>query len=121
MTPRPEPSSELLKLSARGSTLVVAGEIDASNSDDLRRAIDDMPVGDRTIVTESVSFIDCAGLTTLLAATITSRQAGWQLVVSRPSRVVDRIVELTETGDVLSIDRGETDVGSDDRGGDVAP
>lgn len=105
MTTGHEPSNELLTLSAHGSTLMVAGEIDASNSEVLRRAIDDLPALDRTIVVESVSFIDCAGLSTLVAATIDSRRAGSRLVLSRPSRTVERIMELTDTAEFFTIDR----------------
>ncbi len=98
-------SDVLLQLSARGRVLTVTGEIDASNADALRRAIGRLPDGDRTVVTEAVTFIDAAGLSTLVDAATEGRRDGTRLVLSRPGRAVRRIIELTETTELFAIER----------------
>lgn len=96
---------DLLRIDADGSVLTLAGEIDASNSERLRTAIVGLPAGDRTIDTGAVTFIDCAGLTALISAATDTREAGGRLLLRNPGRPVDRIVGLTETGELLLIER----------------
>ena len=93
----------LIQLSAHGSTLTVAGEIDASNAAAFRQAIDELPDGDRTVDTEAVTFIDCAGLSALVSTAVASRRDGARLVLRHPGRAVQRMIELTETTDLFTI------------------
>ncbi|MEO6653091.1 MAG: STAS domain-containing protein [Ilumatobacteraceae bacterium] len=105
MTDSTEDDPGLVRLVVRGSTLTISGELDASNSDALSKAINELAPGDRTVVTTSVSFIDCAALSTLMSAARACRTAGSRLVLSRPSWAVERLVELTDATELFSIQR----------------
>lgn len=83
--------------------LRVTGEIDASTAPDLATLLDPFPGHDVVIELSAVDFIDSSGLRVLIDAHLRAEQAGHQLILSRPSRAVSRLLEVSGAGSVLSI------------------
>jgi anti-sigma B factor antagonist len=82
---------------AEGSFVIrVRGEVDMATSPLLRRALDECIASDpdRVIVEMSeVTFIDATGLRTLNEFDVGIRAGGGELLVSRPSWQVRRVLE----------------------------
>jgi anti-sigma B factor antagonist len=82
-----------------------AGEIDVSTVDALRRELD---AGREEAVTvlldlSAVSFIDSSGLQLLLDASHSSTVCDWAFFIVRPSAVVQRLIQVSRTADLLTI------------------
>ncbi len=83
--------------------LVVSGELDTSNAALLGAEVTALAeAGSEKIVFDlsRLRFMDSAGIAVLLAA---ASQAG-EVVVSRPSPAVQRILEVTGLGSVISME-----------------
>jgi len=75
----------------------LAGEIDITSVDAVRRAVADVADGKRLIVLDlsQVTFCDAAGARFLVQARRLARQAGTDLIVRNPQPSVSRVLELT--------------------------
>jgi anti-anti-sigma factor len=78
------------------------GEIDLVTVDALRRELDGAREEVATVVLDlsGVTFIDSTGLHLLLEASRNSAAGDWAFVV-RPSVVVQRLIEVSGTGDLF--------------------
>ena len=88
------------------ATLIrVVGEIDATTAERLRTHLDDARHhGEITLLDlAEVRFIDSVGLRVLLEATEKVNSGDWALFIVRPSRVVRRLLEITDTADRLPV------------------
>jgi anti-sigma B factor antagonist len=88
------------------ATLIrVVGEIDATTADQLRTQLDDARQSGETTLLDlaSVNFVDSVGLRVLLEATEKVNSDDWALFIVRPSRVVRRLLEITDTADRLPV------------------
>lgn len=87
-------------------TILARGELDIASAPQLRKRVrerlDQLPQA-LTIDLAGVTFLDCAGLSTLIWALNTARWAGVGFSVARPSRAVHRLLALTDTRDQFSI------------------
>ena len=87
--------------------LRVAGEIDVFTAPSLADGLSQimaMP-GERAVIDlEGVTFIDSTGLRVLIEADQRMRDAEGVLVLSRPSRAVVRLLELTALVDWLTVE-----------------
>ncbi|MGW6617284.1 STAS domain-containing protein [Streptomyces erythrochromogenes] len=80
--------------------VVVSGEIDFDNAAFLRRVLLTALVahcGALLVDLERVTFCDCAGLNTLLAARCAALRAGRGLRITAAGRQVERLLNLTAT------------------------
>ncbi|MFB7257500.1 STAS domain-containing protein [Streptomyces nojiriensis] len=85
--------------------VVVSGEIDFDNATFLRRALLAALVSHRATLLvdlERVTFCDCAGLNTLLAARRAALRAGRGLHITAAGRRVERLLALTDTRSLLT-------------------
>lgn len=86
-----------------GSTVTATGEIDMSSADGFQAALDAAIGGEGggpvTITMVDVSFIDSTGLRMLLGA----RSSGRQIVIDQPSAAVARLLEITATDELFTI------------------
>ena len=86
--------------------VAVAGEIDLSTSDVLHAgllAVLSSQVPERIdIDLAKVTFMDCGGLTVLLAVGKAAARTGCQLRITNPQPIVRRVLDLTGLLDVLT-------------------
>lgn len=86
------PSSSVLRI-------VAAGVIDLSTADvlraGLRRALSARPAHHVDVDLGGVTFMDCAGLSALIAARCTAVAAGQHLWITNPQPTVQRVLSLT--------------------------
>ncbi len=82
-----------------------AGEIDLSTVAALRRAVDAARKEAVTVLLDlsGVTFIDSSGLHLLLEASRSSAASDWAFFVVRPSEVVQRLIDLSDTAGRLTI------------------
>lgn len=87
--------------------LTVTGEVDVSNADELRRAIDaqldGLEGGELVVDLAEVSYIDSTGIGVLVGAAHRASDAGARLVVARPQKNVARVLGLLGVGADLNI------------------
>lgn len=79
------------------TTMIVQGEIDMETAPQLRHALADCLSTDRPCIyldLTGVSFIDSSGLHALLAAQRRARSLGGDLVVTKRSHQVDRLIAI---------------------------
>ena len=92
------PSVEL-STSARDGHVVVAlcGELDVTDAPDAEAAITGLVAPGRSLVIDmaALDFIDCASLGALLRVQTLARQAGGDVVLAAPQRLVLRLLVLT--------------------------
>jgi anti-sigma B factor antagonist len=89
-------------------TVALQGELDMAVTDRLRTAIEQAEDGDgdgKLLVLDmsQLDFIDSTGLEAVLHAARRSAEAGGRLIVSRPSRYVRRLLELTAIDQSLDV------------------
>ena len=79
------------------------GEIDVSSVDTLRRELDAARGEAATVLLDMsrVTFIDSTGLHLLLETSRDSAGSDWGFVIVRPSGVVQRLLQVTGTADLL--------------------
>jgi len=80
-----------------------AGEIDLSTVAALRHEVDAAREESVTVLLDlsGVTFIDSTGLHLLLEASQSSALSDWAFFVVRPSEVVQRLIEVSGTADLL--------------------
>ena len=86
--------------------VLVEGEVDVSNADQLRSAVDAAVAGSATAVTidlAQVPYIDSTGIGVLVGAAHRAQEAGKQLVVASPQKNVARVLGLLGVADDLNI------------------
>jgi anti-anti-sigma factor len=85
--------------------LRVGGEIDASSAADLRMHLHRACRGASTTLVDlaNVSFIDSAGLQVLLDASATAAEIGHVIFLVRPSAVVRRLIDITDSYGALVV------------------
>lgn len=100
VTPSPPPGTAHVR---------VSGEIDFDNAailrEDLLAALvsqRDTPLVDLSVDLSRVAFCDCAGLNALLTTHLAALQAGRGLRITATSRPVERLLNLTATGFLLT-------------------
>jgi len=81
------------------------GEIDLSTIAALRREIDAARHAAPATLLDlaGVTFIDSTGLHLLLEASRDSARSDWGFFIVRPSRAVQRLIEVSQTGDLLTL------------------
>ena len=96
--------------SAAGSVILVSGEVDVSNADELRSALDGCLGSDVTDVTvdlAGVPYIDSTGIGVLVGAAHRAAEKGVRLEVARPQRNVARVLGLLGVSSELNIREDE--------------
>lgn len=97
-----------LSINTREDTarVLVEGEVDVSNADELRDAVDAALALDAPEVTVDLSqvpYIDSTGIGVLVGAAHRATEAGKKLVVSSPQKNVARVLGLLGVADDLNI------------------
>lgn len=98
-------TSELQGASVR-SVVLVEGEVDVSNADELRSQLSQrLEAGDAEIVVDlaTVPYIDSTGIGVLVGAAHRAADQGTRLSVARPQRNVARVLGLLGVTDELNI------------------
>jgi anti-anti-sigma factor len=87
------------------SLVRVAGEIDVCTIVKLRRELDAARDEGVTVLLDlsDVTFIDSTGLHLLLEASRDSAGSEWGFFILRPSHVVQRLIDVSGTGDLLML------------------
>jgi anti-sigma B factor antagonist len=87
------------------SLVRVAGEIDVCTIVKLRRELDAARDEGVTVLLDlsDVTFIDSTGLHLLLEASRDSAGSEWGFFILRPSHVVQRLIAVSGTGDLLTL------------------
>ena len=109
---RPERPDDAFAVGLHGTgatlTVVISGTVDVTNADDLAatltRAMTGRP-GRLVVDLAGVTSFGSAGVRCLLEVNAWARGAGVRFLVSRPSMVVEEIVESTGAGELLTIER----------------
>lgn len=86
--------------------VLVEGEVDVSNADELRDAVDAALALDAPEVTVDLSqvpYIDSTGIGVLVGAAHRATEAGKKLVVASPQKNVARVLGLLGVADDLNI------------------
>lgn len=89
-----------------GSTLTLDGEVDPHSTEQLDAAVDDALVAGPRIVLDlsGVTFIDSAGLRSLIRAQRMATEASGSLVLRGPRPSTLRVLEITGLTDELTIE-----------------
>jgi anti-sigma B factor antagonist len=99
--------AELLQVTAEplddARLIRAAGEIDMSTVDALRHEVLAARDEVATVLLDlsGITFIDSTGLSFLLEASQSSAAGHWAFVLVHPSRVVQRLIEVSGTADLL--------------------
>ena len=91
---------------ASASTVLVSGEVDVSNADELRAALDQCLASDAddlTVDLSEVPYIDSTGIGVLVGAAHRAAEKGVRLEVARPQRNVARVLGLLGVTSELNI------------------
>jgi anti-anti-sigma factor len=99
-------------LGARSSTqrlvvIAVTGEVDIASTGELRSALTDALIGGATTVIVDMSeatFIDAAGIGTLVGAVNVARQVGAWFRLREPSTPVSRLLDLLDMRALFALD-----------------
>ncbi|HEY7259980.1 MAG TPA: anti-sigma factor antagonist [Trebonia sp.] len=88
---------DIIRDDTAGATVQLAGEIDTTSVDAVRRAVADLVAGARRIVLDlsRVTFCDAAGARFLVEARRRAGEAGTDLIVRNSQPSVIRVLELT--------------------------
>ena len=105
---RPEGQFQLsLEESGERSHLRLVGEFDRAAVGRVERALDNVfrapPTKQLVIDLRPLTFLDTAGLLTLLRTHDRARACAFELVVARPRGIANRVFTLTRAGDALSM------------------
>lgn len=95
-----------INTSVDATRVLVEGEVDVSNADELRNAVDAALVLDAPEVTVDLSqvpYIDSTGIGVLVGAAHRAADAGKKLVVASPQKNVARVLGLLGVADDLNI------------------
>ena len=88
---------DILHSSVASATVRLAGEIDVTSVDAVRRTVADLETGTRRILLDlnRVTFCDAAGARVLIEVHRQASEAGADLIARYPQRSVHRVLELT--------------------------
>jgi anti-anti-sigma factor len=105
---RPEGQLQLsLEESGESSHLRLVGDFDRGEVARVERALDHVfraPPREQVVIDlRRLTFLDRAGLLTLLRTHDRARACAFELVVARPRGMANRVFTLTRAGDVLSM------------------
>lgn len=95
-----------INTSEDAARVLVEGEVDVSNADELRDAVDSALALDAPEVTVDLSqvpYIDSTGIGVLVGAAHRAADAGKKLVVASPQKNVARVLGLLGVADDLNI------------------
>ena len=95
-----------INTSVDAARVLVEGEVDVSNADELRNAVDAALALDAPEVTVDLSqvpYIDSTGIGVLVGAAHRAADAGKKLVVASPKKNVARVLGLLGVADDLNI------------------
>lgn len=95
-----------INTSVDAARVLVEGEVDVSNADELRNAVDAALALDAPEVTVDLSqvpYIDSTGIGVLVGAAHRAADAGKKLVVESPQKNVARVLGLLGVADDLNI------------------
>jgi anti-sigma B factor antagonist len=95
-----------INTSVDAACVLVEGEVDVSNADELRNAVDAALALDAPEVTVDLSqvpYIDSTGIGVLVGAAHRAADAGKKLVVASPQKNVARVLGLLGVADDLNI------------------
>lgn len=95
-----------INTSVDAARVLVEGEVDVSNADELRNAVDAALALDAPEVTVDLSqvpYIDSTGIGVLVGAAHRAADAGKKLVVASPQKNVARVLGLLGVADDLNI------------------
>jgi anti-sigma B factor antagonist len=81
----------------------VAGALDIATSPQLEQALRESQAGLVVLDLRDVAFMDCAGVHTILEASVSARRDGRRLILLRGTPNVDRVFALTGTDDHVEI------------------
>lgn len=82
--------------------LEVAGDIDAESAVELRDVLESLHLDKQVVIDMAgVEFMDSSGIKVLLDRMVRIRAGGGSVCISRPSRQVRRVVEITGLAEVL--------------------
>lgn len=98
--------SLFINTSVDAARVLVEGEVDVSNADELRNAVDAALALDAPEVTVDLSqvpYIDSTGIGVLVGAAHRAADAGKKLVVASPQKNVARVLGLLGVADDLNI------------------
>ena len=95
-----------INTSVDAARVLVEGEVDVSNADELRNAVDAalaLDVPEVTVDLSQVPYIDSTGIGVLVGAAHRAADAGKKLVVASPQKNVARVLGLLGVADDLNI------------------
>lgn len=81
----------------------VAGALDIATSPELERMLREARARVVVLDLRELGFMDCAGVHTILDASVSAREHGRRLIVLRGIPTVDRVFSLTGSADELDI------------------
>jgi anti-anti-sigma factor len=89
-----------------GARVVVNGDLDLPAGDALEALVTPMlgPEAQIEIETTGVDFVDSSGLGALLAISQKATEAGGRIVLRQPSEAVSKILDLTLTTDMFTVE-----------------
>jgi len=104
----PEPLHIIARITSDRITMTVRGEIDIATAPQFRHAMTDRLARDPAVSLHldlsGVTFMDCTGVQALLVAQHTARLLGGDLILSRTSRHVDRLVTLLRLESAFAVE-----------------
>jgi anti-anti-sigma factor len=103
----PLPLQVVVRLGEGCTTVIVAGELDDSTAPDLRERLAQVTadlVGDLVLDIGLLTFVDSTGLALFVAQHKKLRSQGSRLIISSPSPMARRLMEITGLTRILSIE-----------------
>ena len=102
----PEPRRFSLDVEERDDalTVTVSGDVDLDTSDEFRRALGGSAAPRVDVDLADVTYMDSAGLRSLLTARADVEQRGGQLRVVSASKIVSRLFEIAGVADLFNGD-----------------
>jgi anti-anti-sigma factor len=100
------------EIATDGTEISVYGDLDVITGVELRRVLGALPAVRLELDLAHVTFLDCAGVRTLLWAHEHMRDLGGSMVVRRPSNPVLRLLRLLELDQCLVIRQSDGAVGT---------
>jgi anti-sigma B factor antagonist len=110
----PEPLHITTRITSERIMMTVRGEIDIATAPQFGAAMTDRLARDPAVSLHldlsGVDFIDCTGVQALLVAQRTARLLGGDLILTRTSRQVDRLLTLLRLESAFAVESDVSDV-----------
>jgi anti-anti-sigma factor len=106
VSPSWQPFSVTVSKDGDRATVVLRGELDMSGTDRVNEAFlqaEQPPTSLLVLDLSGLDFIDSTGLEVILRAARRAHDSGGRLIVSRPSRYVRRLLEMTAIDQSLDV------------------